>query len=506
MRSSDLIESLFMKRRNAIRLLASAAAAPYFSFGQARRPNILFIMTDDQRWDAMSCAGNKILRTPHMDRIAAEGIRFGNAFVTNALCAPSRACILTGLYTHTHGVMTNGDGPDFKAQPGLRPGQVTFPMLLRQDGYYAAVVGKWHVRSNPEGFDHWAILPGQGRYNDPELIVNGTRLLFRGNSEDVVADQAMQILRYRPKEKPFCLLMHFKAPHRAWIPAARFETRYENVTIPEPKSFNETLAGRPSAVAESDMQIADMPDFAQRGVNPNLPREKRKHLNFQAFMKNYYRVLLGVDENVGRVLDYLDDEKLAENTVIIYTGDNGFFLGEYGMFDKRFMYEPSIRVPMLVRYPAGIRAGQVDTEHMVINNDVAPTVLDYGGVAIPAAMNGHSRSWKPILESKAAPWRQSWMYEYFEYPAVHCAGKHRGVRTPDWKYIHYWEKPEAHELFHLPDDPEEKNNLAGDPRHRAKLAELQKELDRLRTETGDDRSRDGSPFRPCTNRMNPTGR
>jgi arylsulfatase A-like enzyme len=255
------------------------------------------------------------------------------------------------------------------------------------------------------------------------------------------------------------------------------------------------------------MQIADMPDFAQRGVNPNLPREKRKHLNFQTFLKNYYRVLLGVDENLGRVLDYLDDNGLRENTLIIYTGDNGFFLGEHGMFDKRLMYEPSIRVPMLVRYPDAVKAGQVDTTHMVLNNDVAPTVLDFAGLSIPAHMNGHSRSWKPVLEGRAASWRQSFLYEYFEYPAVHCAGKCRGVRTRNWKYIHYWEKPEAHELFNLDDDPDEMKNLAGDPRHKAKLTELQAELDRLRTETGDDRSRDGSVAKPCTvNRMNPTGR
>ncbi len=495
-----------MKRRRALQTLAGAAlAAPRLSFPQTRRPNILFVMTDDQRWDAMSCAGNKILRTPHMDRLAAEGVRFGQAFVTNALCAPSRACVLTGLYTHAHGVMTNGDGPDFVMQTGLRPGQATFPMLLRQAGYYTAVVGKWHVRSDPEGFDHWAILPGQGRYNDPEMIVMGARMVFRGHSEDVVGDQALQILRHRPRDKPFCLLLHFKAPHRPWQPAGRFENRYDGVTIPEPKNFQKSLAGRPAAVAQSDMQIADMPDFAQRGVNPNLPREKRKHLNFQAFLKNYYRVLLGVDENLGRVLDYLDDAGLRENTLVIYTGDNGFFLGEYGLFDKRFMYEPSIRVPMLLRYPAAVGAGRADTEHMVINNDVAPTVLDYAGVPIPAAMNGHSRSWKALFEGRG-PWRQSWMYEYFEYPAVHCAGKHRGVRTRDWKYIHYWEKPEARELFHLAEDPEERHNLAADPRHQGKLAELEAELDRLRTETGDDRSRDGSAFRPCTQRMNPTGR
>jgi len=486
-------------------LTGAAASLPRLAIAQPRRPNILFVMTDDQRWDAMSCAGNRILRTPNMDRLAAGGVRFTQAFVTNALCGPSRACVLTGLYSHAHGVMTNGDGPDFREQPGLRAGQVTFPLLLQQAGYYTAVVGKWHIRTNPVGFDQWCILPGQGQYLNPEMIVNGARVRFRGHCEDVVGDQALEALRARPREKPFCLLLHFKAPHRPWQPDARFDRRFDGVTIPEPASFNEDLRRRPAAVANSDLLIADMPDFAQRGVNPNLPREKRKHLNFQVFLKNYYRVLLGVDDNLGRVLDHLDEEGLAENTLVIYTGDNGFFLGEHGMFDKRLMYEPSIRVPMLVRYPAAIGPAQVHVNHLVINNDVAPTALDYAGVPIPAHMNGHSRSWKALFEGRD-PWRQSFLYEYFEYPGVHCAGKCRGVRTRDWKYIHYWEKPEAHELFHVEEDPDDQKNLAADPAHRARLAEMQKELERLRDETGDDRSRDGASARPCENRMNPTGR
>src|SRR5574341_1385784 len=255
-----------MNRRQALGTLAGGVLSlPRFSYGQTRRPNILFIMSDDHRWDAMSCAGNRILRTPNMDRLAAQGLRFGQAFVTNALCAPSRASILTGLYTHAHGVITNGDGPDFKAQRGLLPDQMTFPHLLQRAGYYTAVVGKWHIRSNPVGFDHWCILPGQGLYVDPEMMVNGGRVRFRGHCEDVVGDQALETLRYRPKEKPFCLMLHFKAPHRAWIPAGRFERRFENITIPEPKNFHEDLSGRPPAVANSDMQIADMPDCFQRG-------------------------------------------------------------------------------------------------------------------------------------------------------------------------------------------------------------------------------------------------
>jgi arylsulfatase A-like enzyme len=487
-----------MTRRTALQTLGGIAAAsfPYIARAQHRRPNILFIMTDDQRWDAMSCAGNKILRTPNMDRLAEGGVRFTEGFVTNSLCSPSRGTILTGLYSHAHGVTTNG-GPSHY----FRVGQVTFPMLLREAGYYTAMVGKWHVASEPTGFDHWCILPGQGRYYDPVMIANGGRVQFRGHVEDVVGDQALQTLRSRPKQKPFCLLYQFKAPHRSWVPARRFEKVYDDITIPEPPTFNVELSSRPAAVRDSDMQIRDMPDFRERGVPRNLPAEERKRRNFQVFLKNYYRTLLGVDENLGRVLDYLDKEGLAENTLVIYTGDNGFFHGEYGMFDKRLMYEPSIRVPMLARYPAAVKGGRVDREHMVLNNDVFHTVLDYAGVAPPPVTQGHGENWRPILEGRQAAWRESWLYEYFEYPAVHCAGKHRGVRTKRWKFIHYIQEPQEYELFDLENDPEERRNLYNDPAHKQQVADLSKELDRLRTLTNDDRSEDGTPTLPCTRRM-----
>ncbi len=484
-----------VNRREALKLIGGAVtglplARPSYAArlaqggtGPRSAPNIIFMLTDDQQQSAMSAYGNRILKTPNMDRIAEGGLRFTQAFVTNSLCAPSRASFLTGLYSHAHGVMTNGDGPTVRNQPGLKDDQITFAHLLRQVGYYTALVGKWHIRSWPTGFDHWVILPGQGAYQDPDMIANGVRVQFRGHVEDVVGDQALAFLQHRPKDKPFCLLYQFKAPHRSWNPAARFEKVFDDVEIPTPRTFEDKLEGRPEAVRKAEMAIADMPDFRERGVPASLPREERKRRNLQALVKNYYRVLLGVDENVGRVLDFLDKNDLAENTVIVYTSDNGFFLGEHGLFDKRLMYEPSIRIPMLVRCPARVKPGQVDSTHLVLNIDVAPTLLELAGVPVPSWM--HGRSWLPLLEGQETQWRDAFLYEYYEYPAVHCVRKNRGVRTDRWKLIHFWEQPEEWELYDLKNDPDEINNLAARPEQTGRVKQLQAKLEELRRQVGD---------------------
>ncbi len=460
-------------------------------------PNFLFIMTDDQRYDALSCAGNKILKTPNMDRIAAEGMRFTEMFVTNSLCGPSRASILTGMYSHAHGVITNGDGPTFRNQPGLRHEQIIYPEMLRQVGYHTGMIGKWHIRSWPTGLDEWVILPGQGVYHDPEMIANGVRVKMRGHVDDVVGDQALMFLEQRPKNKPFCLLYQFKSPHRSWMPAPRFEHAFEDVEIPVPRTFEDRLEGRPEAVRKAEMAIADMPDFRDRGVPESLPREERKRRNLEMLVKNYYRVLLSVDENVGRVLDYLDKNGLRENTVVFYTSDNGFFLGEHGLFDKRLMYEPSIRVPMLLRYPALVKPGQVDSTHMVLNIDVAPTILDLAGVGMHTWM--HGRSWLPLLERRPTSWRDAILYEYYEYPAVHCARKNRGVRTDRWKLIHFWEQPEQWELYDLKNDPDETKNLAPNAEYADRVRELRAKMADLRREVGDADPTGPPPVAaPCT--------
>lgn len=469
---------------------------------RAPPPNIVFIMTDDQRHDALSAAGNTILRTPNIDRIASEGVRFADAFVTNALCAPSRASILTGQYSHAHGVITNGGGPQYYNQPGLRTKQTTFVELLRSAGYYTALIGKWHLRSDPRGFDRWIVFPGQGAYRDPEMIANGTRMKLRGHADDIVGDQGLLLLRDRPRDRPFCLLYQFKSPHRAWMPAERFARTYEDVEIPLPRTFEDKLAGRPEALRRAEMAIADMPDFRDRGVDASLPPDERKRLNLQHLVKNYYRVLLSVDENVGRLLEALDREGLAENTIVIYTSDNGFFLGEHGLFDKRLMYEPSIRVPMLVRFPARIRPGTIDRSHMTLNVDVAPTLLELAGVPVPGWM--HGRSMVPILTRHAnAPWRDAFLYEYYEYPAEHCVRKHRGIRTARWKLMHFWEHPEEWELYDLASDPDEVNNLAGRRDHARIVRELRARMETLRDELGDeDPPGPASVAAPCGNGVN----
>jgi arylsulfatase A-like enzyme len=460
------------------------------SFAQARpvptaAPNIIFIMTDDQQQAAMSAYGNTILKTPNLDRIGAEGIRFNEMFVTNSLCAPSRASFLTGQYSHTHGVVTNGASNSiFRNQPGLKEGRETFVDLLRQAGYYTALVGKWHLRSLPTGFDQWVILPGGGGpYNDPEMITNGMRIKFRGHADDVVGDQALTLLQQRPKDRPFCLLYQFKSPHRNWLPAARFEKAFTDVEIPLPRSFDDSFEGRPEALRKTEMAVATMPDFRNRGVPESVPADERKRRNFQELARNYYRTILSVDENVGRVLDFLDKSGLSKDMVVLFSSDNGFFLGEHGLFDKRLMYEPSIRVPLLIRFPARVKAGQVNRTNLVLNIDVAPTLLELAGIPVPNWMQG--RSFLPLLDGAQTPWREAFLYEYYEYPAEHCARKHRGIRTNRWKLIHFWEQPEDWELYDLQSDPDEMKNLYGQRDHEKRVRELRSRLDFLRRETGD---------------------
>jgi arylsulfatase A-like enzyme len=476
-----------VNRRELIRILAGCAVAPRTLFAQQRAvprdaPNFLFIMTDDQRQDTLSIYGNPILTTPNIDRLGAEGVRFTEAFVTNSLCAPSRASFLTGLYSHTHGVITNGSGEVFRNQIGLREEQLTFVHLLRAAGYETALCGKWHLRSTPAGFDHWVILPGGGGpYIDPAMTANGVPLRMRGYADDVVGDQTLAYLQNRSQQRPFCLLMNFKAPHRNWTPAPRHATAFADVDVPIPRTFDDTFAGRPTALAKTDMSVADMPDFKERGVPESTPQPERKRRNLQELVRNYYRTLLSVDDNVGRVMEFLDKNELASNTVVLFSSDNGFFLGEHGFYDKRLMYEPSIRVPMLIRYPARLTP-RVDSTHMVLNVDVAPTLLALAGVPVPTWM--HGRSFVPLLEGASGAWRDAFLYEFYEFPdADHCVRKNRGVRTARWKLIHFWEEPQEWELYDLTNDPDETRNLY---RSRPDIVrELKARMDALRRETGD---------------------
>ncbi|MBS7456382.1 sulfatase family protein [Coralloluteibacterium stylophorae] len=493
------------QRRRALRLFGGGAlgltaaglvpgviAAARAQKPGAAAPNVVFIMTDDHAQKALGVYGDPIIATPNLDRIGNEGLRFTESFVTTSLCSPSRASYVTGLYAHSHGVTTNGEEPGWYGQGALRPDQVTWPMLLREAGWHTALVGKWHIKSEPTGFDHWSILPGQGSYFDPDFLINGEPAKFRGHTDDVITDQAMAYLRHRPKDRPFALCFHFKAPHGPWEPDPRFYEKFADVEFPYPVGFGKPQPeGAPEAFSRTTQEMEDMNMFfraAERRppqVDEDLPEDERLRAVYQAYLRNYYRVLLGVDENVGRVLDFLDAEGLADNTIVVYTSDNGNFLGEHNFWDKRQMLEPSIRVPMMLRWPERIRPGRVDAEHMVLNIDVAPTLLDLAGQAPPPWMQGES--WKPFLLDADAEvaWRDAFLYEWFEYPAVHCARKHRGVRTARWKLMHFYQEPDEWALYDLENDPDEQRNLIDDPAHATTVTLLRQRLAQLRAETGD---------------------
>jgi arylsulfatase A-like enzyme len=428
-----------------------------------RRPNFIFFLTDDQRADALSIAGNTVLKTPNIDQLARDGVQFTNAFVTTSLCAPSRASFLTGQWAHTHGVRTNG------RQSRLKPSQTTFADLLRNRGYEVAFIGKWHMdgAGRDRKWDYYFGFEGQGRYMHPEIAENGgpDRRYWRRYTDDLLGDKAIEFIR-RPHAKPFCLFVFFKAPHRSWIRAPRHKMLFADITVPEPDTLHTNYAGKPEAFKNTDMKIGDFDDVA----------------TFQTLAMDYYAVLTAVDENVGRVMAAVKEAELVDDTAIIYSSDNGFFVGEWNFFDKRLMHEPSIRIPMIMRYPRLIEAGTARRE-MVLNVDVAPTILDLAGVPVPEWMQGESM--RPLLEGRTAEWRDAWLYEFYEYPAVHSVRKNRGVRTDRWKYIHYFEAPQEYELYDLVADPGENNNLYGKAEFAAIVENLQQRMMQLRRETSD---------------------
>lgn len=456
-----------LTRRNFLRysslgILAATVSYPHFSCRMKRgqRPHILFFLTDDQRWDGMGCAGNPSLKTPNMDRIAHEGVRFENMFVTNALCGPSRACFLTGKYSHNHGVRRNGMALSMK--------QRTFPEMMKGAGYETAFIGKWHNTDlgRNRGFDYQFGFKGQGQYFNPSVSENyGPEKEYEGHVTDILTDKAVDFIK-KDHADPFCLLLWFKAPHRSFHPAERFKNLYADDIIPEPDNYHDDYKGRPEAVKNANMRIGDFDDVP----------------DYQTFVKDYYRCLAGVDENVGRVLDALAESGLEENTVVIYAGDNGFFIGEHHFFDKRFMYEESIRVPLLVKYPGRVRSGVV-LPQIALNVDIAPTILDLAGVPATDRMDG--KSLKPLLFGEETEWREDFLYEYYEYPGAHSGRANRGVRTERWKFIHYFVEPQEFELYDIQNDPGEMNNLIHDPGYRSVVQTLRKRLMQLRVETRD---------------------
>jgi arylsulfatase A-like enzyme len=456
------------------------------------RPNIVFIMSDDHAAQAVGAYGSRLLRTPNIDRLAREGMRFDRAFSTNAICTPSRAAILTGKYAHINGV------PVFNHIDTRQPMLQTY---LQHAGYHTGVVGKWHLGGNdparpdegrPVGFDYWNILPGQGAYVDPVVIEMGVRRQRRGYTTDLITDLAIDFVRARPKDRPFLLLYHHKAPHRNWQPDERHRRAFEHVEIPEPATFDDDHAGRSDAARRATMRIdRNLTDNDTKGPPPEgLSGPALKRWRYQRFMRDYLACVAAVDDNVGRFLDWLDGSGLAANTIVIYTSDQGFFLGEHNFYDKRFMYEEAIRMPLLVRWPARIAPGST-SDAMVLNVDLAPTLLDAAGIGVPADMQG--RSALPLLEGRTpADWRTSMYYRYY-HPGHHDVAAHYGVRTTEHKLI-YFNTLDQWELYDLRRDPHEMHNVVSDPAYAEVLARLKAELRRLRAELKDtDRFADSLP-------------
>jgi arylsulfatase A-like enzyme len=477
-----------------------------------KRPNILFIMSDDHAAHAMSCYGSKINKTPNLDRIANEGMRFRNCFAVNSICTPSRAAILTGKYSHINGVTV------FNRFDGRQP---TVAKMLQQAGYHTGMVGKWHLTSDPTGFDYWNILPGQGKYHDPDFIEMGTRKNVQGYATDIITDLSIAFLKGRPKDRPFFLMCHHKAPHRPWEPDAKHQHMFDDVEIPEPETFNDDYATRSAAAAEatmtidrhltrSDLKATPPPglkgkDLAQwnqqvdkemevtvvNGAKKTLTGMALKKWKYQKYIKDYLRCIASVDDNVGRLLDFLKQEGLEENTLVIYTSDQGFFLGDHNWFDKRFMYEESLRMPFLVRLPGRIQPGTVN-ERMILNVDFAPTFLQYAGLPVPPEIQG--RSIVPLLmQQPPGDWRTSMYYRYYHYPGDHQVQQHYGVRSERYKLI-YFHRLDQWELFDLQKDPHELNNVYGKAGYAETVKELKQELARLRTGLNDhDQYVDGPP-------------
>ena len=472
--------------------------------GGSGRPNIVFMMADDHASQAVSCYGGRLNQTPHIDQLAQQGVRFDNCFCTDALCAPSRAGILTGKYSHVNGVRNNSQVFDGT--------QETFPKILQAAGYETALLGKWHLESDPTGFDYWNILPGQGDYYNPDLIEMGNQKQYPGYVTDILTDLAVNFLEtHQNPSRPFLLMLHHKAPHRDWEPAERHMTLYADVQFPEPPTLFDDYATRSLAATEQQMTIRDAMttdgdlklgsppdrmDDAQKAawaaaygprrdafVDAGLTGDDLVRWKYQHFLQDYLGCIAAVDESVGRVIDALDRTGLSGNTLVVYTSDQGFFLGEHGWFDKRFMYEEALRMPLVMRLPGVIRAGSINTD-MVTNLDFGPTFLDFAGTETPADVQG--RSFLPrLLDATVAGQPESVYYHYYEFPAIHMVKRHFGIRTGRYKLIHFYYDIDAWELYDLANDPQELNNVAADPTYDGIRRELEDELARVQSLYGD---------------------
>jgi len=471
-----------------------------FSARAADRPNIVFIFSDDHAYQAISAYGDprKLLDTPNIDRIAKEGVHFDRCLVPNSICGPSRATVLTGKYSHKNGFYNNEGKNVFDG------GQQTFVKLLKAAGYQTAIVGKWHLNSDPTGFDYWHILPGQGIYYNPPMIKNGVRSPNTGYVTDLITDFSIDWLDKRDPNKPFILMMQHKAPHREWSPPLRHLGHDNDRKYPEPDTLFDDYANRGDAEKKQDMtiektmtphdlkltKIASMNEAQRKEWDAYYaPRNKAfeeakltgKDLvrwKYNRYLHDYLGCVKAVDDSVGRTLKYLDDHKLAENTIVVYASDQGFYLGEHGWFDKRWIFEESLRTPLLVRGP-GVKPGTVNT-NIVSTLDFAETFLDAAGLPVPKDMQG--KSLMPLLKGETpADWRKSFYYHYYEYPGSHSVAKHYGVVTDRYKLVHFYHTPKPYwELFDLQKDPKELKNVYDAAEYSAQRAELIAELTKLR--------------------------
>ena len=476
------------------------------------RPNIVFILADDHANAAVSAYGSGLNSTPAIDRIGEEGVIFERAYCENSICVPARAALLTGVFSQLHGCIDNGATFD-ASQPN-------FPVLLHDAGYQTALFGKWHLKSDPVGFDQWEVLPGQGAYYNPDFLTADGKHQVQGYCTDIVTDKALAWLEEdRTDEAPFLLMVHNKAPHRSWIPGPDHYELYADRQIPEPSTLFDDYASRATPAHQQEMEIDrhmymwyDLKVEPEPGVelkgpdrwdqltrmnpeqrkawdavylprnaafkNANLTGKDLLRWKYQRYIKNYLRCIASVDDNINRILKWLDDQGLAENTIVIYISDQGFYLGEHGWYDKRFMYEPSFRLPFVMRWPARIGSGIRDT-HLVQNIDVAPTLLAAAGIEVPDRMQGESLL--PLILGDAsddATWRDSLYYQYFEQ-GIHNVPPHHGIFTGRWKLIRYPQTDEW-ELFDLESDPDELNNIIESPDHDRLRQGLQMQLSTLR--------------------------
>jgi arylsulfatase A-like enzyme len=495
-------------------LILGAILSISASLRAADRPNIVFIFTDDHAPHAIGAYNGwlkSVNPTPNIDKLAAEGMLFVNSFCTNSICGPSRAVIQTGKHSHKNGFMNNGNTFDWNQQ--------TFPKLLQKAGYQTAIYGKSHLKGHPQGYDSWAVLPGQGLYYNPDMITPDGQVTIEGYCTDIVTDMAVEFLKEgRDESKPFMLMVQHKAPHRNWMPALRHLNLYDDIEIPEPATLFDDYRDNAPAARYQELEIdrhmhinydlfldltpdfPDLPISTDKSAWRNLqrmtpeqvkawraayePKDKAFHeanltgkdlvrWKYQRYAKNYLRSVKGVDESVERLVDTLDELGLDDNTIVIYSSDQGFYIGDHGWYDKRWMYEESLKMPLIVKWPGVAKPGSRTTK-MVQNLDYAETFLDVAGAPIPSDMQGVSLV--PLLKGEnPSDWRKSIYYHYYEYPSVHMVPRHNGIRTNRYKLMHFYQFDEW-EFYDLRSDPDEYNNLYGNPEYKNLINRMKREL------------------------------